>query len=87
VSTDRTTTMVNKKMKILLFPVTMMEKIYAEANEPKRLVLLEGLAHGDLVDGKAGEYLAPVVEHVYRFWFSTCYNPIDFSKGCSGLPG
>ena len=46
-----------------LFPVMMTEKIYAAANEPKRLIVLEGLAHGDLVDGKAGEYLAPVVEH------------------------
>jgi alpha-beta hydrolase superfamily lysophospholipase len=45
-----------------LFPTWMPAKIYAAAAEPKRLVILEGLKHGDMLEGKAGEYLAPLVE-------------------------
>jgi fermentation-respiration switch protein FrsA (DUF1100 family) len=44
-----------------LFPVTMPERIYAAANDPRRLVMLKGIPHNGLVEGKAAEYLAPVV--------------------------
>jgi len=49
-----------------LFPTWMPSKIYAAANEPKRLVLLQGLKHGDMLEGKAGEYLDPLVEFMYN---------------------
>jgi alpha-beta hydrolase superfamily lysophospholipase len=46
-----------------LFPTWMPVMIHAAANEPKRLVLLEGLKHGDMLEGRANEYLAPVAEY------------------------
>jgi alpha-beta hydrolase superfamily lysophospholipase len=45
-----------------LFPTWMSAKIHAAARSPKWLVLLQGLKHGDLVEGKAGEYLAPLID-------------------------
>ena len=46
-----------------LFPLTMPSKIYATANESKRLVVLKGLKHNDMLEGRAGEYLLSVVEY------------------------
>ena len=45
-----------------LFPTWMPAKMLAAAAGPKSLVMLEGLEHGDMVDGKAAEYLAPLIE-------------------------
>lgn len=45
-------------------PAWMAERVFDAANEPKRLVMLEGLPHNGMVHGRAAEYLAPVVEFV-----------------------
>jgi alpha-beta hydrolase superfamily lysophospholipase len=45
-----------------LFPPAMAQQVYAVANEPKHLVLVPGLKHNDMLEGKAAEYLAPVIE-------------------------
>jgi alpha-beta hydrolase superfamily lysophospholipase len=45
-----------------LFPLAMPSKIFAAAHEPKRLVVLQGLRHNDMLEGKEGELLSPVVE-------------------------
>jgi hypothetical protein len=42
----------------------MAVRVFHAANEPKRLVMLEGLQHNGMVHGHAAEYLAPVVEFV-----------------------
>ncbi len=45
-------------------PAGMAERVFRAANEPKRLVMLEGLKHNAMVHGHAAQYLAPVVEFV-----------------------
>ncbi len=47
-----------------LFPTSMAEKLFAAANEPKNLVLLHGLKHNDMLEGRHAEYLAPVIEYL-----------------------
>jgi len=47
-----------------LFPLSMPQRLYAAANEPKSLVLLEGLKHNDMLEGKHAEYLAPVIQYI-----------------------
>ncbi len=47
-----------------LFPPRMAQELYANANEPKRLVLLDGLKHNDMLEGRHAEYLAPVIDFV-----------------------
>lgn len=47
-----------------LSPLSMAEKIYTAAHEPKRLVVLEGLRHNDILEGKAGEFLYPVIDYL-----------------------
>ena len=49
-----------------VFPSIMAEQVYAAANEPKRLVLLDGLKHNDTLEGKAADYFAPVIEFLQR---------------------
>jgi len=44
---------------------TASSKIYATAHEPKRLVVLNSLMHNDMLEGKEGEYLSPVVEYIF----------------------
>jgi alpha-beta hydrolase superfamily lysophospholipase len=48
-----------------LFPLAMASKIFAAVHEPKRLVVLKGLKHNDMLEGKTGEYLSPVVEYIF----------------------
>jgi len=43
-------------------PPWMAERVFDAANEPKRLVMLEGVPHNGMVHDRAAEYLAPVVE-------------------------
>lgn len=45
-------------------PAWMAERMFDAANEPKRLVMLEGVRHNGMVHGHAPQYLAPVVEFV-----------------------
>lgn len=45
-----------------VLPSTMAQQVYAAANEPKQLVLLDGLKHNDTLEGKAADYFAPVIE-------------------------
>jgi alpha-beta hydrolase superfamily lysophospholipase len=45
-----------------LFPSSMSKQVVSLANEPKRLVLVPGLKHNDMLEGRAAEYLAPVIE-------------------------
>lgn len=47
-----------------LFPPNMAKQVFAAANEPKQLVLVSGLKHNDMLEGKAADYLAPVIEYV-----------------------
>ena len=43
-----------------VFPVTMGEKIFAAANDPKYMAVLEGLKHNDILEGQAAAYLSPI---------------------------
>ena len=52
-----------------LFPMEMPTKIEAVASEPKRLVVLKDLKHNDMLEGKEGDYLSPVIDHLAT-WFS-----------------
>jgi len=45
-----------------VFSSAMAQQVYAAANEPKHLVLLDGLKHNDTLEGKAADYFAPVIE-------------------------
>jgi hypothetical protein len=45
-----------------VFPITMAEKIYAAANQPKYLSVLKGLNHNDTLEGQAAKCLSPVIE-------------------------
>jgi alpha-beta hydrolase superfamily lysophospholipase len=45
-----------------VFSSAMAQQVYTAANEPKRLVLLDGLKHNDTLEGKAADYFAPVIE-------------------------
>ncbi len=45
-----------------LFPPSMAQQVLSVANEPKRLVFVPGLKHNDMLEGRAAEYLAPVIE-------------------------
>jgi alpha-beta hydrolase superfamily lysophospholipase len=45
-----------------VFPAEMSERIYLAAHEPKYLVLLHGLRHHDMLQGKEAEYLAPIAD-------------------------
>ncbi len=45
-----------------LFPTAMAEKLFAAANDPKRLVMVHGLKHGDIVEQNFAGYLAPILE-------------------------
>jgi len=45
-----------------VFPITMAEKIYAAANEPKYFSVLKGLKHNDTLEGQAATYLSPILE-------------------------
>ena len=45
-----------------VFSSVMAQRVYAAANEPKSLVLLDGLKHNDTLEGKAADYFAPVIE-------------------------
>jgi hypothetical protein len=43
-----------------VFPVTMGEKIFAAANDPKHMAVLKDLKHNDILEGQAAAYLSPV---------------------------
>lgn len=45
-----------------LFPVAMAQRVHAAANEPKRLVLVDGVQHNGMLEGKAEAYLRPVIK-------------------------
>src|SRR4030042_117849 len=45
-----------------LFPPSMAKQVVSVANAPKRLVLVPGLKHNDMLEGRAADYLAPVIE-------------------------
>lgn len=47
-----------------LFPTSMPQQLYAAANQPRTFVLLDGLKHNDMLEGRHAEYLAPVVEYL-----------------------
>jgi alpha-beta hydrolase superfamily lysophospholipase len=47
-----------------LLSVSMAERLYAAAQEPKKLVLLDGLKHNDTLEGRAPEYLTPLVDEL-----------------------
>ncbi len=47
-----------------LFPPKMVEELLANANEPKSLILLDGLKHNGMLEGRHADYLAPVIEFV-----------------------
>jgi hypothetical protein len=47
-----------------LFPLSMPKQLYAAANEPKALILLDGLKHNDMLEGKHAEYLAPIIHYM-----------------------
>lgn len=47
-----------------LFPLSMAEKLLAAANDPRNLVLVKGLKHNDMLEGRHAEYLAPVLEYL-----------------------
>lgn len=47
-----------------LFPPAMPQELYAAANEPKTLILLDGLKHNDMLEGRHAEYLGPIIEHL-----------------------
>jgi alpha-beta hydrolase superfamily lysophospholipase len=49
-----------------IFPSEMSERIYAAAREPKYLVLLHGLGHHDMLQGKEAQYLAPVADLINK---------------------
>jgi hypothetical protein len=40
----------------------MAQRVYAAANEPNRLVMLDGLKHNGMLEGQAVDYLAPIIE-------------------------
>jgi hypothetical protein len=42
----------------------MAQQVVSVANEPKRLVLVPGLKHNDMLEGRAADYLAPVIEFI-----------------------
>ncbi len=49
-----------------VFPSEMSERIYSAAREPKYLVLLHGLRHHDMLEGKEAQYLAPVADLINK---------------------
>jgi alpha-beta hydrolase superfamily lysophospholipase len=49
-----------------VFPSEISERMYSAAREPKYLVLLHGLAHQDMFNGKEEQYLAPVADLINK---------------------
>lgn len=47
-----------------LFPPAMAEKLLAAANSPANLILVHGLRHNDMLEGRHQEYLAPLIEYL-----------------------
>lgn len=47
-----------------LFPPWMAEKLHTAAHDPKALVLVHGLKHGDMVEGDFAGYLAPILAYL-----------------------
>ncbi len=49
-----------------MFPTAMAEQLLAAANDPKGLVLVHGLQHGDMLEGGHAQYLEPIIAYLER---------------------